>query len=275
MSGLLVMSLHTRETPRSLQHLGIHAVVPTVIRVADLAVRVHRVKTLFLQVVGGDLVEDADAASLVRRVVDDHALARLIHQTHRLLELCATIAAERAEHVPREADRVHPCKDTFAVCHVAPHERNMCAPIALGSVPHNSELPVARGKRGLRNPGDQLLGSPPVCDEVGDRDLHQPVAFGEGVEVFPSHHGPVVVDDLTEHPSRVQPGKPREVDGRLRVAWPLEDPALVVLRSGKMWPGRLKSAGLAGRDRRSRGSSALDPPQRSLSSSPRHGRRRS
>ena len=49
------------------------------------------------------------------------------------------------------------------------------------------------------------------------RDL-QPVALGEGDQVGQPRHGAVVVHDLADHAGGIEPGKPRDIDGRLGMA---------------------------------------------------------
>ena len=61
---------------------------------------------LVLEVVGAQLVVEADAAALLAHV-DDDAAALLGDHLHRLLELLAAVAAHAAEDVAGDALAVH------------------------------------------------------------------------------------------------------------------------------------------------------------------------
>ena len=50
------------------------------------------------------------------------------------------------------------------------------------------------------------------------------------------------MQDLTQHPGRVQAGEPRQIDGRFGVAGPLRTPPCCAM-SGKTWPGIRMSPG--------------------------------
>ena len=72
----------------------------------ELEVGVDGVEALLLQLVGPQLVQQADAAALLREVEQD-ALALLLDAQQRVLELLAAVAAQRVEHVAGQALRVH------------------------------------------------------------------------------------------------------------------------------------------------------------------------
>src|SRR3712207_8117140 len=62
--------------------------------------------TLFRSVVGLELVEQADAAALLREV-EQHAAALALDHRQRALELLAAVAAQRVEHVDRKSTRLN------------------------------------------------------------------------------------------------------------------------------------------------------------------------
>src|SRR5262249_8058455 len=81
---------------------------PVVARIgweAGVGVRLDGVRTLLLQLVGAQLVEQADAAALLGHV-EQHAAPLLLDLREGLLELLAAVAAERVEDVAGEALRV-------------------------------------------------------------------------------------------------------------------------------------------------------------------------
>src|SRR5208282_5414522 len=75
--------------------------------------------SLVLQRVGADLVEQSDAAPFVEHV-NQHAVAGLIDQIHRNLELLAAVTARAAEHIAGQALRMQshqrrPLRGDFAL----------------------------------------------------------------------------------------------------------------------------------------------------------------
>ena len=72
---------------------------------------------------------------------------------------------------------------------------------------------------------DEAVVLAPVGDQIGDRDHLQAVPLAVRDEVGNARHRPVLVHDLADHAGRIEPGEPREVDGRLGLTGPLEDAA--------------------------------------------------
>ena len=84
------------------EDLGADAVVAQVGGQAELEVGVDGVEALLLELVGAQLVEQADAAALLGEV-EQHALALALDHRQRRLELLAAVAAQRVEDVAGEA----------------------------------------------------------------------------------------------------------------------------------------------------------------------------
>ena len=72
---------------------------------------------------------------------------------------------------------------------------------------------------------DQALGALAVGDQVGHGDHLQLMALAVLDEVGHARHRPVVLHHLADDPGRVEPGKPGEVDGGLRLARALQHPS--------------------------------------------------
>ncbi len=72
---------------------------------------------------------------------------------------------------------------------------------------------------------DELLRAPPVLDEIGDGDHLHAVVLAVADEVGYAGHRPVLVHDLADDARGIQAGEPGEVDGRLRLAGPLQHAA--------------------------------------------------
>ena len=77
-------------------------------------VGVDGVVALLLELVGADLVAEADAAALVAAQVDEDARALLLDQVERGLQLGPAVAAQRAEDVAGQALGVHPDEHVLA-----------------------------------------------------------------------------------------------------------------------------------------------------------------
>ena len=106
MRGLLVIR-RIRRTPEVAEDLGADAVVALVGPEAELLVRLDRVVALLLELVGPQLVEQADAAPLLEQV-EQHAPALLGDRLDRAVELVAAVAALGAEDVAGQALAVDP-----------------------------------------------------------------------------------------------------------------------------------------------------------------------
>ena len=129
------------------------------------------------------------------------------------------------------------------VLDVAEDQREMLAVVEHRLERDARELAPRRLQRSRPDASHELLGAPPVADQVGDRDEQQPVLVTERLELWsPCHVGLALADDLAQHAGRRATGEHGEVDRRLGVARPLEHAAFAGL-SGKMWPGRSRSSG--------------------------------
>ena len=89
------------------EDLGADPVVAQVGGQAELQVGVNRVEALLLELVGAELVEQADPATLLGEVEQD-ALPLPLDRRQRRLELLAAVAAQRVEDVAGEALRSGP-----------------------------------------------------------------------------------------------------------------------------------------------------------------------
>jgi len=74
-------------------YLGADAVLAGVHGEAELDVRLDGVVALVLEIVGAELLAQANAAAFVAAEVHEHATAGLLDQLHRQLQLVAAVAA--------------------------------------------------------------------------------------------------------------------------------------------------------------------------------------
>ena len=151
LAGLLVMQPHGGDAEVD-EDLRADAVLAAVDRQAELDVGVDGVVALVLQVVGADLVADADAAALVAAQVDDDAEALVGDQLHGRVELHAAVAAQRAEHVAGEALAVHPHEHVVLALHRALHQRDVLLAVEQRLVHVAGEVAPLGGDAGLGDP---------------------------------------------------------------------------------------------------------------------------
>ena len=99
---------------------------------------------LLLELVGADLVAQADAPALVAPQVDEHPAALGLDEVEGLAQLGSAVAAQRAEHVAGEALGVHPHQHVLVAGHVAHHEGQVLLAVEhrLVDVGRNSPSPV-------------------------------------------------------------------------------------------------------------------------------------
>ena len=135
----------------------------------SLEVRVDGVEAVVLEVVGLQLVGDADAAALVAAQVDDDAAARLGDRAQRVVELGAAVAAVRAEDVAREALAVH-AHEHGSPPLTSPLTSARCSTPSMHRLPRVArELPWAVGTRALATRRTSRSVRQAVPDELGDR----------------------------------------------------------------------------------------------------------
>uniref|UniRef100_A0A0E0HFK6 Uncharacterized protein n=1 Tax=Oryza nivara TaxID=4536 RepID=A0A0E0HFK6_ORYNI len=99
----------------SVHYLGADAVLAGVDGEAELDVGLDGVVAVVLEVVGAELLAEADAAALVAAEVDEDAAAGLVDELHRQVQLVAAVAAGGAEDVAGQALGMDPHQDVLAV----------------------------------------------------------------------------------------------------------------------------------------------------------------
>ena len=107
-----------------MQDLHADAVVALVGLEAEPLVGLDGVEPLVLQLVGADLVGQADAAPFLVQV-QQHAAALLGDPLHRRVELRAAVAARRVEDVAGQAARVDAHQHVLAVADLALDQRDV------------------------------------------------------------------------------------------------------------------------------------------------------
>jgi hypothetical protein len=130
----------------------------------------------------------------------------------------------------------------------------------------HGEIAELGGQLRLGHALDELVVPAPVRDQVGDRDHLQPVARAVALEVRNARHRAVVVHHLADDAARVEPGEPREVDGRLGLPGALQHAAGLGLEREDvaglhevLRPGRRVDRHLDGAGAVVRGDAGADP----------------
>jgi len=156
---------HESDTPhvQRAQHLGRAAVVARVLGKAEEPVGLERVEAVFLERVGPELVGEPDASALLSEVEQD---ARVVpgQGLERGRELVAAVAAERSQHVTREALRVKPRGDRLLAGDLSMHQGHMLLPGRVGRERDGTEVAKPSGKLDLRDDGHF---APPMSGRVG------------------------------------------------------------------------------------------------------------
>ena len=249
------------------QDLGADAVVAQVGRQAELEVGVDGVIALLLQLVGLELVEQADAATLLGEV-EQHALALGLDHRQRRLQLLAAVAAQRVEDVAGQALGVHADQHVLLARDLALDHRDVVLVVDQRAVADDREVAEAGRHRGRHDALDELVVAAPVGDQIGDRDHLEAVLVAVGREVADARHRAVLVLDLADHAGRRAARQAREVDRGLGVARALQHAAAARLQ--RMDVAGDDDVGLAlGRDRPRCGSSSPGRRSRCPSSRPR------
>ncbi len=208
------------------QDLGTDAVVPQVLLESQLDVRLHGVAAVLLQLIGLDLVHQADAPALLMHV-DDDALAGLVDDLHGRVELVAAVAAHGPEDVARHALGVHPDEHGIVGRDLALHQGYVLHLVHVVLVDDELEVPAEGGGECRRRcPADEGFRLHPEVDEIGDGDDLEPVLFREDLQVGHPRHGAVVLHDFADDAAGFECRKPREIHGAFRLARAHQDAAL-------------------------------------------------
>ena len=208
------------------EDLGPHAVVAQVGREAQRQVGLDRVQAAVLQVVGLDLVDQADAAPFLAQV-DEHPAPLLGDALHGQVALEAAVAAQAVQGVAGQALGVHPHQHGFLGVELAHHQRRVLFAGDPVAVTDDAKLAELGGQHGLGLAGHEAVAAlEPVADKALDRADLEPVTFGEGLQLGQPRHLAVFLHDLDQRPDRLQARQAQEVDGGLGVAGAPQHPAL-------------------------------------------------
>ena len=172
---------------------------------------------LVLELVGLELVQQADAAPLLTHV-DQDAAPLVLDDRERLVQLGPAVAPVGAEDVSGQALGVHADQHRVVGLDVAQHQGQRLPLVHRGLVGDDLEFPVLGGHARGGGAADQLLLVDPVLDEGLDRDGLEPELAAEGHELGQARHAAFVVEHLADHPRGREAGQAGQVDRGLGVA---------------------------------------------------------
>ena len=205
------------------EHLRADAEVAGVGGKTELQVRLDGVRAAVLEVVGADLVQQADAAPFLPEVHED-AAALGGDGLHGGVALRAAVAAQRVEAVPGEAFAVHAHEQGLGG-DVAHDERDVFRAAEGVLEADEAELAVLGGQTGFRHELHEGI----MFHAVGDKGLDaadlQAVPLAEREEVREAAHLAVVAHDLADHADRRKAREPGEVAAGLGVSGAAQHPA--------------------------------------------------
>lgn len=206
------------------EDLGADAVVAGVHGEAEVEVGLEGVHALFLELVGFEFVEQADAAAFLLHV-DDDAFALFFDDLEGGGELVAAVAAEGAEEVAGEAGGVDADEDGFVFFPGAFEDGEVGFGAGGVGVGADAEVAVFGGEVHFDFAVDEAFVFHPVLDEVFDGDDFEFVLLGDFEELGQAGHGAVGVHDFDEDAGGFEAGEDGEVGGGFGVAGTAEDAA--------------------------------------------------
>ena len=200
--------MHAEQT----EDLRPHAIITLVGVVTEVHVGIYRVVALLLQLIGGNLRHQADAAPFLVEV-EDNALAGFVYHLHGAVQLLAAVAALGTEDVAGHAGGMHAHGDCLVLFPFALNQGNVLEAVVLLAEGDKAEMAVLGGHVHLLAFLYEALVFKAVGNEVFDCDDVKPLALGKFLQLRHTRHGAVVVEYFNEAGGRREPGEAGEVNG--------------------------------------------------------------
>jgi len=102
------------------------------------------------------------------------------------------------------------------------HQSDVLCPVDIIAVADDVEVAELRGDSGFGHAMDQLLGPKTVGHELGHGHERQTVLLRDLVQLGPSGHGPIGIQNLADDTGRNEPGEPGEIHAGLGLTHPLQ-----------------------------------------------------
>ena len=111
------------------EHLSTATIITFIRPEAKVYIGIYRVQSLFLQLIGSNLVHQTDAPTLLLHINDD-SLAFFLDHPHRLMELFTTVTTHAAQDIASGTGRVDTNKNGLIVFPASFDERHMLQTVA-------------------------------------------------------------------------------------------------------------------------------------------------
>src|SRR5579859_2799322 len=209
--------------PQVTQDLRPDAIIALVHRETQMDISFHRIHPLLLQLVGPQLVQQTDAPAFLVHIKND-PLPLFLHQPHGLMELLATVAAERTQDISRETGRVHPYQHRLARLPAALCQGQMLVIGILFAESDELEIPILGGHIYPDHLLDKRVDLQPILDKVFYGNDPEVELFGDLQQLWQPRHRPILVHDLYQHPGRFKTRQPGQVDRGFRMTRPTQHP---------------------------------------------------
>eukprot|EP01022_Parablepharisma_sp_SALTPOND_P024123 TRINITY_DN5305_c1_g4_i2.p1 TRINITY_DN5305_c1_g4~~TRINITY_DN5305_c1_g4_i2.p1 ORF type:complete len:914 (+),score=247.13 TRINITY_DN5305_c1_g4_i2:98-2839(+) len=210
--------------PQVGQDLRPDSIVAHVGREAQALVGLHGVGPSVLQLIGLELVHQADAPALLAHV-QEHSAALVVDHLEGLGKLVAAVAAPGVKHVAGQALGVHPDQHRLFGVDLSLDQGHVLQVVHVIGVAVGMELAELGGQAHLGLAVHKGLVAHAVGDQVGDGHDLQIVLGRELLQVGHAGHGAVVLHDLADHPGRGQAGQAGQVHRALGLAGAHQHPA--------------------------------------------------
>ena len=193
------------------------AVVAQIRGIPQTDVRLDGVESLILQRVRLELGREPDAATFLAKI-QQHPAPAPMDRPQRRVELGATVAALRAEHVARQTLRMNARQHRTAARDLALDQSHVMVALEPALVEMELESPLGRRQRdGHQTPHEQFLLAT-MGDEVLDREDPQVVLLAEALEIGQAGHAPILAQDLAYRGDRLKAGQRAQIGSGLGVA---------------------------------------------------------
>ncbi len=227
-----------------MEYIRPHAVVALIGLVTEVKIGIDRIKAIFLQLVGFDLVHQSYAASFLTEI--NHGASSLaLYHLHREMKLFAAFAPLRAEYVAGHARRMNPDKHRILSSHITLDKGDMLQIIVFLAERDKPEMAVYGRHVHLLAYFHKRVVVQPESDEVAYAYKLEAPFVGAAAQFGKSCHGAVIAHDFHKCGDRLKAGKPRKIHSGLGVARALKYSAVLgVKRVDMAWTSEcLRSRG--------------------------------
>ena len=230
--GVIGHKLHITDA-ESMEDIGSDAIIAFISLMSEVKVSIDSIEAIFLELISGDFIHQADTSALLIEV-NDRSASLLFDTLHGEMELFATLTSHRAEDIPGHARRVNSHQYGVIACDLTLDQGDMFEAIVLLEERDKVEMSVSGGHIDLLATYHEGLGVKAIGDKVTDADKFESPLIGASAEFGESRHRTVIAHNLHEGSSGEKAGESCEVDSGFSVAGTLEDASILGLKGVDM-----------------------------------------